>query len=100
MSRMTSPRAGPRAATALRTNRRARVSGSYVARELFGQVFDGTHDPEHELANKVVYVAFVWAEDTKLSQGRSANGAKWCLHDLLITTRPHDAARALESGLH
>ena len=55
MSRMTSPRAGPRSATALRTNRRARVSGSYVANELFGQVFDGTHDPEHVLANKLVY---------------------------------------------
>ncbi len=62
-------------------------------------------------------IAFVWAEDTTLSHGRSANsggmeslgedharsglrlvvdhsgchsGAKWCLHDLLITTRPHD----------
>jgi len=116
----------------------AHSSGSYVANELFGQVFDGTRDPEHVLATKVVYadldgggldghffsslrhVAFVWAEDTKLSQGRSANGglmeslgeehqhagirlvvdhsgcssgAKWCLHDLLITTRPHDPAR-------
>ena len=118
----------------------AHSSGSYVAHELFGQVFEGTHDPEHVLANKVVYadldggerglsthvlaslrrILFVWAEDTTLSHGRSANasgmeslgeqhhnaglrlvvdhsgcvsGAKWCLHDLLITTRPHDPAR-------
>ena len=113
----------------------AHSSGSYVASEMFGQVFEGSHDPAHALAHKVVYadldgggldahliaslkkVAFVWAQDTTLSQGRSANaggmealgaehgnlgvrlvadhsgchsGAKWCLHDLLITTRPHD----------
>lgn len=112
----------------------AHSSGSYVASELFRQVFDG-RDHDHALAHKVVYanldgggidpslvaslekVAFVWADDTTLSQGRSANaggmqalgavhgnmgirlvmdhsgcqsGAKWCLHDLLITTRPHD----------
>ena len=117
----------------------AHSSGSYVAHELLGQVFDGDRDPDHVLANKVVYadldggeggldahifsalhhIAFVWADDTKLSQGRSANGflmeslgeqhphggiglivdhsgcesgAKWCLHDLLITTRPHNPA--------
>ena len=62
-------------------------------------------------------IEFVWAEDTTLSHGRSTNsggmealgqehggsglrlvvdrsgchsGAKWCLHDLLITTRPHN----------
>jgi hypothetical protein len=115
----------------------AHSSGTYVAHELFGQVFEGAHDPSHVLANKVVYanldgggsgldarvlsslkrIAFVWAEDTTLAHGRSTNsggmeslgedhgdsglrlvvdhsgchsGAKWCLHDLLITTRPHD----------
>lgn len=115
----------------------AHSSGSYVAHELFGQVFEGGLDPAHALAEKVVYadldggssgldahilsslkkIAFVWAEDTTLAHGRSANaggmeslgedhgrsglrlvvdrsgcrsGAKWCLHDLLITTRPHD----------
>ena len=115
----------------------AHSSGTYVAHELFGQVFEGTRDPEQVLAGKVVYanldgggsglsarvlsslkkIVFVWAEDTTLARGRSANaggmeslgedhgrsglrlvmdrsgcrsGAKWCLHDLLITTRPHD----------
>jgi hypothetical protein len=115
----------------------AHSSGTYVAHELFGQVFEGGRDPEHVLEGKVVYgnldggqrgldtqvlaslkkIAFVWAEDTTLSSGRSANaggmealgeahhgsglrlvvdrsgchsGAKWCVHDLLITTRPHD----------
>ena len=115
----------------------AHSSGTYVAHELFGQVFEGGHDPEQTLRGKVVYanldggqtglttrvlsslkkIEFVWAEDTTLSRGRSANaggmealgeahqgaglrlvvdrsgchsGAKWCLHDLLITTRPHD----------
>jgi hypothetical protein len=115
----------------------AHSSGSYVAHELFGQVFEGSHDPDGVLEGKIVYadldgsdrgldarvlaslrrIAFVWAEDTTLAQGRSANGAfmkvlgddhggtglrlvvdhsgcrsgaKWCLHDLLITTRPHD----------
>ena len=115
----------------------AHSSGSYVAHELFGQVFEGQLDPAHVLAEKIVYanldggsggldahvlsslkkIAFVWAEDTTLAHGRSANasgmeslgedhghsglrlvvdhsgchsGAKWCLHDLLITTRPHD----------
>lgn len=115
----------------------AHSSGSYVAHELFGHVFEGQLDPAHVLAEKIVYanldggsggldahvlsslkkIAFVWAEDTTLAHGRSANaggmeslgedhgrsglrlvvdhsgchsGAKWCLHDLLITTRPHD----------
>jgi hypothetical protein len=115
----------------------AHSSGSYVAHELFGQVFEGTHDPAHVLDQKIVYAdldggwtgldahvlssmkkfAFVWAEDTTLSSGHSANasgmeslgldhghsgirlvvdhsgchsGAKWCLHDLLITKRPHN----------
>ena len=118
----------------------AHSSGTYVAHELFGQVFEGTHDPEHVLERKVVYgnldggqtgldahvlaslkkIVFVWAEDTTLAHGRSANAggmealgedhhgaglrlvvdhsgchssAKWCLHDLLITTRPHDPDR-------
>jgi hypothetical protein len=113
----------------------AHSSGSYVAHEMFGQVFEGTRDPQHVLEGKVLYAnldgggtaphllaslkkfKFVWAEDTTLASGRSSNaggmeaqgrangdsglrlvvdrsgcrsGAKWCLHDLLITTRPHN----------
>jgi hypothetical protein len=118
----------------------AHSSGSYVAHELFGQLFDGAGDPGGVLDGKIVYanldggaagldahvlsslkkIAFVWAEDTTLAAGRSANaggmealgrqhggsgvrlvvdrsgchsGAKWCLHDLLITSRPHDPDR-------
>lgn len=118
----------------------AHSSGTYVAHELFAQVFGGAHDPQHALEDKIVYanldgggsgldtrilsllrkIAFVWAEDTTLSRGRSTNAggmealgdahgdsglrlvvdrsgcrasAKWCLHDLLITTRPHGPDR-------
>jgi hypothetical protein len=118
----------------------AHSSGTYVAHELFGQVFEGGGDPRGVLDGKIVYanldggfagldahilgslkkIAFVWAEDTTLARGRSANaggmealgrehggsglrlvmdrsgchsGAKWCLHDLLITSKPHDPDR-------
>jgi hypothetical protein len=68
------------------------------------------------VASALKRVVYVWAEDPGLRNGRSANadgmeaqgthglrlavpgsgchsGAKWCLHDLLITTRPHDPDR-------
>ena len=71
------------------------------------------------LASSLRATHFVWAEDPGISAGRSANastmialgnaygspairvsaprsgcnpGAKWCLHDLVITTRPHNPA--------
>ncbi|HEY8078032.1 MAG TPA: hypothetical protein VIF62_28090 [Labilithrix sp.] len=108
----------------------AHSSGAYVADELLRDL------PAETLA-KVVYAnldgggidaslvsgmkhaAFVYAQDTTLDHGLSANagfmqslgsefhspairvrqdhsgcdsGAKWCLHDLVITTKPHDAS--------
>lgn len=109
----------------------AHSSGAYVADELLRDL------PPETLA-KVVYAnldgggidaslvrgmkhaAFVYAQDTTLGSGLSANagfmqsqgselsspairvrqdhsgcnsGAKWCLHDLVITTKPHDPNR-------
>jgi hypothetical protein len=117
----------------------AHSSGHYVAAELFGQLFAGSADPDGRTRGKIVYAdldggqsglddrivgamkhaAFVWAEDSALAAGRSANasvmesagarlgqlvvrvrgdrsgchsGARFCLHDLVITTRPHNPA--------
>jgi hypothetical protein len=115
----------------------AHSSGSYVAHELITKLFGPTHLDTHGVTDdKVVYAnldggggldarwaqhlkrsAFVWAEDTTIGAGRSANaatmqslarapgglevrlqvddsgcnsGARWCLHDTLITTKPHN----------
>jgi hypothetical protein len=120
----------------------AHSSGSYVAHELLADLYrtNAPLDTAGATRGKVVYanldgggagldqhivgqlrrVAFVYAEDTKLGAGRSANagaaeslgaayghttlrivddhsgchsGARWCLHDMLVTTRPHDPDR-------
>lgn len=107
----------------------AHSSGSYVANEFFGQVRDDATLHKTVYANldgggidgsivrELRRVAFVYAEDTTLSAGRSSNagtmeslgasyghtavrlrvdhtgcasGARWCLHDAVITTKPHN----------
>ncbi|MBX3191888.1 MAG: hypothetical protein KF819_33160 [Labilithrix sp.] len=81
---------------------------------------DGGGGLSSRVIGKLRRVAFVWAEDTTLRAGRSSNwstmvalgsangntalriqtdrttcnsGAKWCLHDAVITTKPHDPNR-------
>ncbi len=118
----------------------AHSSGSYVAHELLGILERAGTEAARETLHKTVYVnldgggqgltpsivgqlrdvAFVWAEDTTIAKGVSANastmdalgraygktrtrivsdhtgcdsGARWCLHDAVITTRPHDPAK-------
>lgn len=119
----------------------AHSSGSYVAHELLNQLYNPSRPVDAaDLTNeKIVYanldgggglssrvigklrrVSYVWAEDTTLRNGRSANwssmtslgdangntdlrivtdrttcnsGAKWCIHDAVITTKPHDPNR-------
>lgn len=57
----------------------AHSSGTYVAHELFGQLKD-RGAATSALRKKIVYA------------NGCHSGAKWCLHDLVITTRPHDPA--------
>lgn len=109
----------------------AHSSGGYVANEFFDQVSSTTLSkvvyadldgggPSAAHVHTMKHVMFVYAEDTTLGSGRSANagfmesegaqfghttfrvkqdhsgchsGAKWCLHDLVITTKPHDPDR-------
>ena len=118
----------------------AHSSGSYVAHELLRELHGTSSlDPDGVTKGKIVYAnldggstgfdasiaadlkraAFVYANDTSLASGHSANagsieaeamsykttaigitsegsgcnsGAKWCLHDLLVTTKPHNPA--------
>jgi len=85
----------------------------YVNLDGGGSGFNGT------IESSLRHSAFVWAQDPGLGSGRSSNastmialgnaygspairldvpqsgcfsGAKWCLHDLVITTRPHNPA--------
>lgn len=81
---------------------------------------DGGGGLSARVIGKLRRTAFVWAEDTTIRSGRSSNwsgmvalgdangntdvriqtdrtgcnpGAKWCIHDAVITTRPHDPNR-------
>ena len=78
----------------------------------------GTLSPR--VVGKLRRISYVWAEDTTIRNGRSSNwstmvalgnangdsdlriqtdrttcnpGAKWCIHDAVITTKPHDPNR-------
>ena len=98
---------------ALRTSGERALLGKLVYANLDG----GGSGLARELVRGLRRAAFVYAVDPTLGAGRSANagaaeslasaygsapvkltvrgsgcrsGAKWCLHDLLVTTRPHD----------
>lgn len=95
-------------------------SGALRSKIAYANLDGGGSGLDRELVRSLRRVAFVYAVDPTLSAGRSANagaaeslasaygsepvklvvrnsgcrsGAKWCLHDLLVTTRPHDPDR-------
>jgi hypothetical protein len=96
------------------------VAADTLDRIVYADLDGGYSGLTTALVRSMKHVAFVWAEDSTLAAGRSSNaavmkdaaarfgaqevrvredgsgclsGAKWCLHDVVITTRPHDPAR-------
>lgn len=96
------------------------ANGALRKKIVYANLDGGGGGLDRELVRSLRRAAFVYAVDPTLSSGRSANagaaeslasaygsqpvrlsvrasgcrsGAKWCLHDLLITTRPHDPDR-------
>jgi hypothetical protein len=96
------------------------ADGAIRAKTVYANLDGGGSGLDASLVRSLRRVAFVYAVDPTLAAGRSANadaaeslaaaygsapvrlvvarsgcrsGARWCLHDLLVTTRPHDPDR-------
>lgn len=95
-------------------------TGALRAKTVYANLDGGGAGLDASLVRSLRRVAFVYAVDPTLPSGRSANagaatslaeaygsapvklsvpqsgcrsGAQWCLHDLVVTTRPHDPDR-------